>query len=69
LKFEKSIENLNVIINCQRNPFISIGLGYDHIDMTTDEYSKATEPLKRVIEGKSKSYDDVVKISINDEDN
>jgi hypothetical protein len=29
LKFEKSIETLDNIINCQRSPFIKTGLGYD----------------------------------------
>jgi predicted RNase H-like nuclease (RuvC/YqgF family) len=29
LKFEKSIEILDDIINCQRSPFIKTGLGYD----------------------------------------
>jgi len=36
--------------------------------MTTKEYSKATKPPKKVNEGKSKSYVDVLKISITDED-
>jgi hypothetical protein len=69
LKFEKSIETLDDIINCQRYPFIKTGLGYDKSQMTTKEDSKATEPPKKVNEGKSKSYVDVLKISINDEDN
>jgi chromosomal replication initiation ATPase DnaA len=29
LNFEKSIETLDNIINCQRSPFIKTGLGYD----------------------------------------
>jgi hypothetical protein len=69
LKFEKSIETLDDIINYQRSPFIKTGLGYDKSQMTTKEDSKATEPLKKVNEGKYKSYVDVLKISINDEDN
>jgi hypothetical protein len=37
--------------------------------MTTKEYSKSKELLKKVNEGKYKSYVDVLKISIGDEDN
>jgi hypothetical protein len=37
--------------------------------MTTKEYSKATKPPKKVNEGKSKSYVDVLKSFVNDEYN
>jgi hypothetical protein len=37
--------------------------------MTTKEYSKDIEPPKKVNERKSKSYVDVLKISISDEYN
>jgi hypothetical protein len=29
LKFKKSVETLDDIINCQRSPFIKTGFGYD----------------------------------------
>jgi hypothetical protein len=69
LKFEKSIETLYDIMNCQGYPFIKTGLVYDKSQMTTKEYSKSTNTLKKVNEGKSKIYVDVLKSSVNDEDN
>jgi hypothetical protein len=42
LKFEKSVEILNYIINCQRYPFIKIGLGYDVVVASLPTPSLAT---------------------------
>ena len=69
LKFEKSVKILYDIINCKRSPFIKTGLGYDKIHMTTKDYSKATESPKKLNERKSKSYVNVLKSFINNEDN
>jgi hypothetical protein len=66
---KKSTETLDDIINCQMSPFIKTSLGYDKSHMNTKEYSKATDPSKKVNEGKYKSYVDVPRNSINDEDN
>jgi hypothetical protein len=69
LKFEKNTEILDDIIKFQRSPLIKTIIGYDKSQMTTKEYSKTTDPSKKVNEEKSKSYDDVLKNPINDEDN
>ena len=37
LKFEKSSKTLDHIINCQRSPFIKMGLGYKKNYITTQE--------------------------------
>jgi hypothetical protein len=42
LKFEKSIEILDDIINCQRSPFIKTGLGYDVVVASLPTPSLAT---------------------------
>jgi hypothetical protein len=68
LKFEKNTRILHDIIKYQRSPLIKTGLGYDKSQMTTKEDSKAIEPPKKVNEGKSKNYDDVLKSSISGED-
>jgi hypothetical protein len=69
LRFENSTKILDDIINFQRLPLIKTSLGFDKSQMNTKEYSKATEPPKKVNEGKSKSYAEVLKRSISDEDN
>ena len=69
LKFEKSAKTLDHIINYQRSPFIKMVLGYDNTQMTTKENPKATGPSRKVNEEKYKSYVDVIKSSISDEDN
>jgi hypothetical protein len=42
LKFEKSTEILDDIINCQRSPFIKTGLGYDVVVASLPTPSLAT---------------------------
>jgi hypothetical protein len=69
LKFEKSAKTLDHIINFQRSPFIKMGLGYDKIHMTTKEDPEVIGPSKKVNEEKYESYANVLKSSINDEDN
>jgi hypothetical protein len=69
LKFEKSTEILDDIIKCQISPLIRTSHGYDQIQMTTHEDSKSRDQSKKVDEGKSKIYVDVLKIFISDEEN
>ena len=71
LKFEKSIEILDDIINCQSSPNIRIGLGSNKNQKAFKENSKTstTKPPKKVNEEKPKSYVDVLKSSIKNEGN
>ena len=69
LNFEKSTQTLDDIINFQRYPFTKTTLGYDKSQMDTKEDSKSTKSPKKVNEGKSKIYVDVLKRFIGDKDN
>jgi hypothetical protein len=46
-----------------------MGIHYEKSQMTTKEDSEAPGPSKKVNEEKSKSYANVLKSAINDEDN
>jgi hypothetical protein len=71
LKFQESIEKLDNILSFQRSPFINKSVGYDDKQNTIegDVSIEVTKTLKRENKENPKSYDNIVKGSINNEKN
>jgi uncharacterized phage infection (PIP) family protein YhgE len=72
LKFGKSIEILDNILNHPRSPFIKTSLGYNKKQKTPkkDASTKVTKPSEKENEKKKpKSYANIFKASINKESN
>ena len=69
LKFGKSIEILDNILNCQRSPFLKTGLGYNDKQKTTkgDASIKVTKPSEKENEENPESYANILKGSTNNE--
>jgi hypothetical protein len=69
LKFGKSIEILNNILNFQRSPFIDTILGYNQKQniLEEDASTKVTKPSEKENEEKHKICANVLKGSINNE--
>jgi hypothetical protein len=71
LKFGKRIEILDDIISYQRSPFIKTGLSYDEKKNTPkgDASTKVTKPSEKENEENPKIYVNIIKGSINNENN
>jgi hypothetical protein len=69
LKFGKSIEILDNILNFQSSPFIKTGLGYDKKQNAPkgDTTTKVTKPSEKENEEKPKIYANILKGSIKNE--
>jgi hypothetical protein len=65
------IEILDNILKFQRSPFIKTGLGYDEKQNTPegDTSTKVTKPLEKENEENTKIYANILKGSINNENN
>jgi hypothetical protein len=67
MKFKKSSTTLNEILNRQRSPFDRTSLGYSEKKEVTNE--EASTSSKQSSEERTKSYANIIKNSIKDEDN
>ena len=65
MKFEKSSANMTKILNYQRFPSYKTGLGYNK-EETVKEKSTSSQQLGEI---KTKRYAQILKNTINDEDN